>query len=231
MTFISVGVQLYLYYLIGEFAKEHNIPITEIIFDPDEVGYDAMYKDDIEHTLYFGYSIPHINAKKLDFFQYVLEKCYTYDVKIEKNIDFIFGYSISVKSRLYLAEASEKIKSQFNNSKVFIKNRFEKINTLVSRDLYFEYLKRSRFTMIAPAYNKDTFSCFRFLEAIHFDCLPLVLSECSYTDFRESYDIDKEIFNEILIKNYIIPEISEERRVYLIEYLKGKCLKIKDKIW
>jgi hypothetical protein len=66
----------------------------------------------------------------------------------------------------------------------------------------------------------------RFIESIFYNCLPLVFDHCVYEEFFESYNIDKSIYDEIIVNqdNVLdkLTNMTEQRRVEIIEYMKEK---------
>ena len=45
----------------------------------------------------------------------------------------------------------ELINSKFCKPNIFVKHKFKEINTFVSRDVYMDYIKKSKYTLIIPS--------------------------------------------------------------------------------
>ena len=242
INFASIGRQYHRFLVFGEFARMNKIHINEFTYDPDELSYDLIYKpEEVSHNLYFIYDIPKYNMKRIDAFQYYFltqnnleQHNIFFDEEDEKKYDFVLGFTISAKKRMFVYDIIKYCINQFpqNRVKIFKKVKGEEEKSLIARDDYLKYISLARFTLILPAYDATTFSGIRFIESIANNCLPLVYDKCEYTDFVNSFNIDEEKWNEILIdENSDISKISEEKRVQLLQYFKDKVLIVEKKIW
>lgn len=223
LKFISVGIkQLLGSYFIHYLAEKDNIKIYELLFDPQEVSLQKINKN---VKTFHGIDIEKYNIKRLDTLQYYLKNNnFSFFNEIyDKIYDLTFGMTVLTNDRI---QPYEKIKKQVNkihNINFFIKNKFEDIDTFILREDYLEFIKKSRFTFILPSYDKDTFSIYRFLESIWYDCLPLIFNDCRIDLFKKSFNIDEERLRYITISYNEIEFPSEERRLELLNYFKDKC--------
>ena len=202
----------------------YNIPLHELAFDPNEMSMDLFHesvrpKDN--YYLYHGYDIPEYGIYRLDSLQYYLENRHTVFSKTEKSIDFAFGYTVLEKSgREKYVKYVDRLAARFQNAQVFVKNEILGIDTTLDRDHYLEKLAESRFTMMLPSYDNHCFSIYRWLEALHHDCLPLIHPDCNLDDVQRSFDVD--------LSNLVtVDPPSETRRLEILEYLKKKFLTFK----
>ena len=227
LKFISAGIHLVNILALLKAHREYEIPLHEIAYDPNEMSLD-LFHDSVKplanYHLYHGYDIPLYNAKRLDSLQYWLktydERMSLFEFPTEKTIDFTFGYTVLLKSgrENYPKDISE-ILSNFNNSRIFVKNEYTKENTHVDNDTYMEFIKNSRFTYMLPSYNSHCFSIYRFLESIHSNCLPLIHPDCNITDVNKSYGID---LSPLVTK---IPPMEADR-ISILHELKSKMLSV-----
>jgi hypothetical protein len=203
--------------------KAHNvygIPLHEFAYDPNEIPLSKFHSDFTPkgpyHT-YHGYDIPDYGIKRLDSSQYYLQQnpAYIYP----KSQDFVFGYTVLEGSnRINHVPFVDKMSPNFGISQIFVKNKIQNIDTFVDFTRYQMEISKSKYTLILPAYDEKCFSIFRFLEAIHRDCLPLIHPGCHVKDVEQSFGVSL----SPLIRD--TPFSSSERDELLSEY-KGKMLK------
>jgi hypothetical protein len=212
-------------------VKAHNvygIPLHEIAFDPNEMSCDLFHDDvapvrDKGYYLYHGYDIPKYGAHRLDSLQCWLEAS-THPLFPEdyskKKCDFTFGYTVLLNSdRQHYPNDIDKVASMFQKSNLFCKNEYTDVNTHIDADKYLDLIKVSRFTYMLPSYDKHCFSVYRFLESLHYDCLPLIHADCNIADIGQSFDILDDLTT---LQRGIIP--TEVERLSILGRLKAAML-------
>ena len=70
---------------------------------------------------------------------------------------------------------------------IFVKHKFKEINTFVSRDVYMDYIKKSKYTLIIPSYDVDHVSIIRIIEAVHNNCIPIFTENNNFKALLESF--------------------------------------------
>lgn len=197
----SLGVQYIHIAAILKAHKEFGIPITEIMHDPQEASLSLIetekYKVNKEkYELKFNYAIPELDVEKFDAMQYFLKyerntdlaRLFNVDMQPYKQYDFTFGYTVITPDRNMDDDALiELINSKFNLPNIFVKHKFKEINTFVSRDIYMDYIKKSKYTLIIPSYDINHVSIIRIIEAVHNNCIPLFTSKNNFGALLESF--------------------------------------------
>lgn len=201
--------------------QEYDIPIKELAFDPCELSLNLFHnsvKPVKNHQLYHGYDIEKYNMKRVDSLQYFQQynRVSSY-IEVDKKFDFCFGYTVFKGSgrEKYVNYVDELARR--SRSKIFVENHQTEENTLVPFNEYYQFIKKSRFTLILPAYDKNSFSIYRFLESIEADCLPLIHPDCNIDDVNKSFGVD--------LSNLKTSEFfSEDERIRILSKLKSKLL-------
>jgi hypothetical protein len=240
ITFVSVAKHYFTAYAAIKVANREGASFIEICYDPGEnsVGQlrDAIRPKDV--NVFHGYDIPDLEIKKHHFYQDGLQVAFHPqhshptiffdDFGSQPTFDLVFGYSYMNKERKATHEYFTKIRENLpsNLKTIFpVKNKLEDIDTSVSRNEYLSLLDRSRFTFVAPAYQAGCFSPFRFIEAVYYDCLPLVFETCNSRPFFESYDIDLETQCLLIVDPATVNgalAMSEHLRAQLLRTLREK---------
>ena len=151
-----------------------------VLYDPEELHVPTPKR-------YFGYDWRAF--KRLDTLQYHYETNSSldtfFDDEIEKKYDLTFGLSVVTKGR-------EEIYDKLIKAGIEPLAKFKKrnINTEVSRGIYLDRIQASKFTLVVPAINQDTFSIYRFVESLNANCLPLITSDCNTSDVERSFGVD-----------------------------------------
>lgn len=101
--------------------------------------------------------------------------------KQAKQLDFVFYCTAKTDDRKYILEQRDQLQ-EIKNSDVVVVGPKE--NHTISEDRYDELLRKSKFTMVIPAYNKENFSIWRIIEATMNDCLCLCYSMNNMHDLR-----------------------------------------------
>lgn len=119
-----------------------------------------------------------------------------------KEKDFCFACTAITKDRKYIAKYA-------NKTEIFNKDWLIKIVTdnkngkKLSQTEYYEWLKKSKFTLIIPSYDISTFSIIRFIEALKFNCIPLIHKKCNLQDLVCTFPTVYDIINKKLLLNSI----------------------------
>ncbi len=178
-----------------------------IVIDPVEKNISDIIRN--SKRLYF------YKSNNLHYFPFIdfysrkyISKCL---LKI-KTKDFIFGCSIVTEDRRYLEPLLEDLSKSFD---IFCKNKYLNIKTEINHKEYIAQLNESKYTLIAPSYDKNHFSMIRFIEAVENNCIPLVLNNCNINVIKETYN---GIFN-IIVQYLLVEDASEiKNKINTIEY-------------
>jgi len=168
-------------------AEKNNVPIEHYIIDPQELDYNDIGVPSKRH---FPYSSNVANFERHDaFLNYYKKNSQSH----QKTIDFVFGYTILTEDRVnnMYEILVDKLKSK--NIRLFLRDKYNDIDTFIKKDDYLNLVKESKFTLIIPAYDTKTFSAFRYIESIYSDCLPLILDTNYLEEVRESLYIPDDI--------------------------------------
>lgn len=191
-------------------SKLNNIKIEHYIIDPQELDYNDI---DCECERYFPYTSEIANFERHDAFLNYYKNLD--NINVEKSLDFVFGYTILTQDRVN--NIHEIITNKLNdyNIKLFLRDKYNNIDTFVKKDEYLEYIRQAKFTLIIPAYDSTTFSVFRYIESIYNDCIPLILDTNNLEEVKESLYIPDEIIINInnideKIKNLNYEEILKD---------------------
>ena len=224
----SLGVQ---YIHIAAIIKAHlayNIPITEIMHDPQEASLSLIetekYKVNKDlYDLKFNYAIPSLGAEKFDFMQYFLKhnrdtdmaRLFNISLQPYKKYDFTFGYTVVTPDRnINDDNLIELINAKFCKPNIFVKHKFKEINTFVSRDVYMDYIKKSKYTLIIPSYDVDHVSIIRIIEAVHNNCIPVFTENNNFKALLESFPNFN--YKDYIINNNWTKFSEEEYNVKLL---------------
>lgn len=232
MNFVSIASLFHDMYYIVKIANDKGIPINEVCYDPGEASLRYFSKSP-QVTTYHGYDVKHLGMKRLDSLQQGLsiKKPSLFD--IEKETDFVFGYSYMNKEREQTHNEIQALYSAIDSKytkKLFMKSKVTEEYTNIDYDAYLDEVKKSKYTLLVPAYHVNCVSCYRFIESVYNDCLPIVLhNKQNMHEFYDSFGIDAKFMERISIYN---PEHTNEindilslddatRKTYL-DYLKEK---------
>jgi hypothetical protein len=220
---LSVALQLL------KCANRVGAKFHEVVYDPDEASMKSLCNSVPTEcvTCYHGYDDARYGFKRIDSLQYfLLNRSFVSPLEDSSVLhDICFGYTCAAPAREstfdkitdFLTEASTKYKVR-----TYVYHNSRKINTLVSRDAYLRELRRSRFTLLIPAYEPKSFSYIRFIEAIWCGCLPLVGNDVYYQEFVKSFGIEDATFKRLIHTYNDIPPISESMRITLLQYFSDK---------
>lgn len=221
IKFQSVGAHCTNILAILKAHNLYNIPLHEIAIDPNEISCGLFHEDvrpTTDYYLYHGYDIPAYGINRLDSLQAYLLTKPTPMITRDKITDFTFGLTILEKSnREEFMGDIEDIMAKFQIVNFYIKDYRNGQNTLIDPDAYMNKIEESRFTYMLPSYDRHCFSIYRFIEAINYDCLPLINSACNLVDIQNSFDVD--------LSPLVTTDIpTESRRLELLEYVQDKIM-------
>ena len=204
--------------LAYKIASTRNIKLRHFIIDPQEVNYNDFNFKGIEYERFFPYT-----SAKFDFIKHnAFLNSYIGRTSFEKDFDFVFGYTILTQDRSsstnYLNEVLDSISDL--KTKIFLRDKYNNIDTFVKKDEYLDYINKSKFTLIIPSYNEETFSAFRYIESIYSGCVPLILNTVDISEAKNSLYIPDEL---IVSAETILDTINNINCDELL-------LKIKDKL-
>ncbi len=222
VNWVSSGSKMIYLLAMLKANKLYNIPMHEVIFDPLEMSLNLIDPDfrPVKYKLYHGYTHPEYGIERLDSLQYFLNnKPIDFFSDDTKTIDLTFGYTAidgcGTRADI-LNEIDEKIqKAKTDLDTVVILVKTKDIDTTIPRDNYLDLIKKSRFTYVFRAYEKQSFSVYRFVESIYNDCLPILSTSCNIHQMNQTFGID---LSELMIDDFP----SESKRLELLKYYKSK---------
>jgi hypothetical protein len=191
--------RLMLIYYLGK-----KIPITHFILDPIEQNWAKIFDTG---KRFFHYDSERLECKHFPYAEYSF--IYKNGIKEipTKEYDFVFGMTSVMKTVDYRNEMIGKLldlEKQFSDNKLvnkyFFKDKFRNINTYVTGKIYNnEYLLKSKYTLMIPAYDIEELSFVRFIEAIDRGVIPLVHEDCKYRKMLNHKDFIDLIEGENLL--------------------------------
>lgn len=102
----------------------------------------------------------------------------------EKKYDFIFGYTVEIPERAYLSDFCFEHIVQNDKVKLFVKDKhfskYAPINTQLASDKYFDLLRYSKFSLIAPSTDFTELSLNRVYEDLVRGCVPIFMRTVQY---------------------------------------------------
>lgn len=218
-TFMSVASKIINLLAMLKAHHLYGIPIHELAYDPTELNmnlYHPSIKTNINNNyyLYHSYEVPEYGMDRLDSSQYFY-KYIQPAPKYDKIYDLTFGYTYIKKERLNYIEEFNEFSSKIQNKQIFVKDIQSKTNNFLKRKEYLEYIGKSRFTYIIPAWWDRFFSGYRLIESLAHDCLPIINIHCRTDEINKSFGINLDE-----LKLDYLP--YEEFRLEKLEYLKNK---------
>lgn len=216
--FISVRKTKENILLAYKIASTQNIKLRHFIIDPQEINYNDFNFKGIEYERFFPYTSTKFDFSKHDAFL----NSYTGRTTSEKEFDFVFGYTILTQDRSSSTNYINEVLNSISDlkTKIFLRDKYNNIDTFIKKDEYLDYIKKSRFTLIIPSYNEETFSAFRYIESIYSGCVPLILNTVDISEAKNSLYIPDEL---IVSAETILDTINNINCDELL-------LKIKDKL-
>lgn len=224
-------------YMVGmmqliNLAKRTGCKIHNLIEDPLENT--LSHTDYLPQSImedYHGYDSSSYKFHRFDGYQHYLIHNSPFKLFApEKTIEFTFGFSVITDERNEVYKNFVKgIDVKNPKNRIFIRNKFEDIDTFIDRDAYLDVIEQSRFTLQVPSYDDKHFSTIRFIESLHRDCLPFISSDTITDEFAPSFGIGSDLLNELVVDYSEIQDkidnTSETKRLELLNILKEKVLK------
>ena len=191
--------------------------VYQYAIDPDEPRLDALFEFSAFRRLFFN-ACRRQNAVCMPYYEYALLQDYRNAVHVN-DIDFCFHASAVNESRAWLAELKDELEAA-EGADIKINIAGEKKPSHQSD--YFSRLLSSRFTAVIAAYDPESFSWPRFIEAAVCGCLPLVTADCNLQDIRGIFpDVTELIESELMCDTLehaiaLSREFSESKRLALL---------------
>lgn len=212
---------VYQRFLILDCISMLNISLFHIVIDPDEPSYDQFFYFKKYYKLFI---LKRHDTKYAPYYEYYLKKYAEESSQKEKKYEVFFRGVIVSPARYFLYDMYEYFKDKPGiDFGICDKGKFKKCK--LSQGEYYDRLNESKYTIIVKAYDEKSFSMIRFMEAICYNCIPLILDdvclfELSQT-FPDIYEIAKKLVvsqEEVVerIKNYdndykLLQEIKESK--------------------
>ena len=166
--------------------------VVQFSHDIDEYHFDSL----IDFKRYYRTYIASIDGVVfMPTFEIGLQ-LYGDKTKLDKQLDFVFYCTAKTDDRKYILVSRDKLQGIKNSDVVVVG---PKENHTISEEAYDELLRKSKYTMVIPAYNKDNFSIWRIIEATMNNCLCLCHSMNNMHDLRFTYPDICDIVEENLM--------------------------------
>lgn len=216
-TWTSLGIH---YIHIIALLKAHNlykIPITELMYDNQEASL-YLIENELKvipelYELKFSNEVPEYRTSRFDSIQYMLEEQTRYSTNLgdllfddtpEKKHEFSFGYTCITKDRqIEIEPVLDMIKEKFKDPNLFIKDAFKGIDTFIPRGEYLDYISKSKYTLVIPAYDRTQMSIIRIIESTYNNCITLFTPDNNFDNILIS-------FPDFKYKDYIFDENFEK---------------------
>lgn len=211
--------------------REYGIPLHEYQYDTGEISMRLFHPDYRPipelNASYYNHAIPEYGIQRMDSLQYYLLNKNSKNIFVvnEKDTDFTFAYTVlKTSARQDYPQFVDAVASNFKTNKIFTKNHFTGVNTSIDSDSYSELITHSRFTMILPAYDRNSYAIDRFLTSLNSDCLPLLHSDGNMKVVEDSYGVSLQ--DLVIHSPDDVKRFPESRRLDLLEFYKEKFLKV-----
>lgn len=200
------------YIIMLLFAKESK-ECYNLVADPQQVAF-SNFTDYIGKKVVDGYILNKKRNKNsltyIPFYEYALlknnEKLFK-ESKAVKEVVFTC-YMISVSKEREWIKNFEKMFKGIKDIDVCIITKENKKKPIVQKE-YYKKIINSKYTMIIPPYDKDSFSMIRFFESVQLNCLPFIYKKCNLNEVYDTFPQIASIMEEKLylggkeIKNII----------------------------
>lgn len=222
INFISAQKMIRKFLNHYSFVSVMNIPWNHFLHDPQESNHgDVELLKGIDYRRFFIYDSKLFKTKGHPFLKiYHTDHLETQE---KKEYDWCVGFTCLTPDRKYIQKLYDKFYS-LPNSNVFLQDKYKEIYTNISKEEYINYLKKSKFTVILPGYDKRAFSP-RFMEALTRGVIPYI-HHSVYTEegikdpddlkdllIDDSFDISNkpqdQFFLQKLIQKYVISSEQE----------------------
>lgn len=222
IKFNSVGLPITCILAILKACREHGVNVHEVAYDQQEVSLSMLhptYRPTSNYTLYHGYDHPEYGYRRLDSLQYYNKNKMEFESEVEKSIDFVFGYTIITKDRLYLIDDVKNLCDNFKDSQTFIHNKIGGESNFVERSVYLDLIAKARYTLIIPTYDPHSISIYRIIESLELDCLPLFHKAVNMEPIIKSFG---EIDERLILKDNSFKPFTEDERCDIITSMKSQ---------
>ena len=212
--------------------REYSIPLHEYQYDTGEISLNLFHQDYVPiselYASYYNHDLPSYGIQRMDSLQYYFQNKRQTSYSLfttQKDVDFCFAYTVlKTSGRKDFPVFIDELAKEFSNTKIFTKNYFTGVDTSIDSDTYSEFVERSRFTMILPAYDRNSYAIDRLITALNSGCLPLLHSECNNEVVEKSYNVD---LSPLVIKlPSDVRRFPEHVRLELLEYYQDKILRV-----
>lgn len=207
--------------ILAKASREFHIPFFQHNFEVTGIDFSKIKGlEPYQYVMFHGYKY-----RNLDYYTTLQNYYLKYVSPIyKKTLDFAFCFYTfekqNQKHRLTATnELKEKLIPKLDRNKMFFYEYIKENKDMkpILRDEYFDKLKKARFTYIIPSFQTDVFSIDRFIDALAYDCLPLIHPLVVTEDVEKTYDVDLSA-----LKTFDLH--SEEKRLELLNYLKQKIM-------
>lgn len=207
----------------------YKIPLHEFCYETDEMTTSDWQVPQMpsHHHKYHVYDIPRYDMKRLDSLQYYFKHKPTrpLDWPPRKVYDLIFGYTLYANgNRPAYVDWINQTAKKFTTKQIYVKDAIEKEkSTIIPFEAYLHKIEQAQYTLVIPSYDSNTFSMYRFIEAIQRNCLPILHPECNVTDAEKSFGIN---LKQLMVDDTMdLARILAVDRNGLIEYYRQKLTK------
>ena len=174
------------------FVSTFNLPWNHFLHDPQESNHkDVELLNGIDYRRFYIYDSKIFKTKGHSFL-----KIYHTDHLEEKEnkiYDWCIGFTCLTPDRKPIQRLYDKFYT-LENSNIFLQDKYKDIHTNVTKEEYINYLKKSKYTVILPCYDKQAFPP-RFLEGLARGVIPYIHKDV----YTEEGIEDKNILNDLLI--------------------------------
>lgn len=192
----SIAMQQYVYIQFILAASDVCENVYQYIIDPTEPDYSRTIEFDNFRTLYYA-ACKRRNAVIMPFYEYGLR--HYCDYVVDKTIEFTFGATALTEARKYMIDSKDYLEGHEG----WDCNIITKANVGVKpQSEYLFGLAQSKFSLVVPSYDAETFSIERFFECVFCDCVPLVFSSCCLGDILCYPDIVDIINSRLLVDSF-----------------------------
>lgn len=204
--------KMYAMLLFIKDAIECGCTVYHFVIDPQEIDFGQVLKSDKVIRLYKLKRLGYVFAPS---YERSLLRNSHFSTK-DRNLDFLFYCGAQTEDRDYILEGKKALEG-IQNSDVKVLTK-ENVKEKVSQFEYYMRLRKARFTLVIPSYDKTTFSIVRFFEAVANGCLPLVWKDCCLDEVKNTYPNIYEIIKAFLIVEKLedierkMNELGEEGR-------------------
>jgi len=193
-------------FLPYHFMTKHNLPITQIVYDPLEPDFSVFNEN---NNRYMFYDSPSANGEYFPF----VEWSFMFNnpkKQLFKKYDFVFGMSSIMILNDFrhqvvgeLLDLQKAFKKNNINYALYFRDKFRNINTFLTDGTYNDRIAEAKFTLMIPSYDVQQFSIIRFYDAIDRQCIPLVYDNCALDEaFANKPNLLK------IIKKYLLVNTS-----------------------